>query len=209
MKFSSSLPSSFVSLVLLLLLLLLLFLLLLLLLLLLLQGSYALENPWILRVHFQVFKALKILENLCSSFLVLESPWIFLWPAFLIFENFSENNQPLKSCHTNATSCGVENGYQCLCLIFMHVRYRKWGPWNFKIWPLKVLEKSLNFWSKKVCKPCYHHHHHHYCCYYSVFSVCTCPCNVLVWNIFARSPSILIIDFNVYLLPQNSQGHGS
>ena len=74
-----------------------------------------------------IFKALKIIENLCSSFLVLESPWIFFWPAFLIFENFSENKQPLKSCHTNATSCGVENGYQCLCIIFMHVRYWKWG----------------------------------------------------------------------------------
>ena len=111
-----------------------------------------LEKPW-KALNFEcIFKALKILENLCSSFLVLESPWIFFWPAFLIFENFSGNNQPLKSCHTNVH-------YFHLCMLrkmrktisigkFIDVNKKevlkisKFGPW-----------KSLNFWSEKVCEP--------------------------------------------------------
>ena len=74
-----------------------------------------LENSWILRVHFQGLESLLKISALHSwSLKVLE----FFWPAFLIFENFSKSDQPLKSCHTNVTSCGVENDYQCLCIFF-------------------------------------------------------------------------------------------
>ena len=82
-----------------------------------------LENPW---------KALNFESTFSrpwKSLLFIPGPWKalnFFWPAFFIFENFCENNQPFKSCHTHSTSCGVENGYQCLCIIFTHVRYGKW-----------------------------------------------------------------------------------
>lgn len=63
-------------------------------------------------------KALKVLENLCYSFLIHESPWIIIDSRFHCLKSPS-------SRHTYVTICGVENDYQCLCIIFRHVHYRK------------------------------------------------------------------------------------
>lgn len=79
------------------------------------QGSYASWKP----LNFEsTLKALKVLENLCYSFLIHESPWIIIDSRFHCLKSPS-------SRHTYVTICEVENGYQCLCIIFRHVHYRK------------------------------------------------------------------------------------
>jgi len=79
------------------------------------QGSYASWKP----LNFEsTLKALKVLENLCYSFLIHGRTWIIIDSRFHCLKSPS-------SRHTYVTICGVENGYQCLCIIFRHIHYRK------------------------------------------------------------------------------------
>lgn len=79
------------------------------------QGSYA---SWKALNFESTLKTLKVLKNLCYSFLIHESPWIIIDSRFHCLKSPS-------SCHTYVTICEVENGYQCLCIIFRHIHFRK------------------------------------------------------------------------------------
>jgi len=76
-----------------------------------------LENPSILRVHPRPWKSLKISAIHSWSMKVLE----LLLTLVTVFHSLKSPS----SRHTYVTICGVENGYQCLCIIFRHVHYRK------------------------------------------------------------------------------------
>ena len=121
-----------------------------------------LENPWkplnVESAFSRPWKSLKISALHSWSLKVLR---FFFWPAFLIFENFSENNQPFKSCHTNVHyfhACTLrKNEEELYCQTismgkFIDVNKKevlemsKFGPW-------KSLKSPWIFGLKKCANP--------------------------------------------------------